>query len=581
MSDAKHTSSRFVDSVIDFMWGDQPGHIASLKLVLKLAATVLIALAVHQAFARASLSIDPDKEGAALVEAFGNANAVLKRIHPVPDVKVGEASAEYLSLCFDAKPAVKSGGCFEPQYDKNQTYAAGYQILAHAGGKSMIVAKGTIYEVVPELGWISTAHIRESIDTLLRKVELVAFNGTDKPITEVKLCNGTRTLEVSPNCNETKRIGEALGASRSGIFTATNVAIVDPNLQTLVDRVRLRSLFIGPIQLGTLCIFLFAALETFGLWLRWVAPADKLFANLNTRKNPSRSLWRRAISSARSLRTSTSTSKEGETAVSAEQPTGAKPANSAVELPAVGNTDNTGRPPFAGRSLLIPRPLPEALDQVLASRIRSPGDQLYLVDLKAAADVPFSPPATQEEFVSVHSSYRDYLQEDAIARQDFLETLGDTMLKLAFLGTVYGISSALFSARGLDTADPILRLATKADMYSGIGVGFGATLLGILLSIIAAQLRTVLASAWAGKIGLAYQLILDFGVDRLREEAKKLNTSDVQRIHPYVPPPDRDLNSIERFGLFALLVILGVIAYVRWDDLEAVVVWLTGAIVGQ
>ena len=63
------------------------------------------------------------------------------------------------------------------------------------------------------------------------------------------------------------------------------------------------------------------------------------------------------------------------------------------------------------------------------------------MDLKAAADIPGSPPATREEFVSIHSSYRDFLQEDAIARQDFLETLGDTMLKLAFLGTVYGIST--------------------------------------------------------------------------------------------------------------------------------------------
>lgn len=581
MNDSKQNSSSFGDFFIDFMWGDQPGGIALLRLVFKLAVTLLVALAIHETFAWASLSITPDKEGAELVKAFGTANDVLKRIHPVSDVKVGNAAAEYLSLCFDARPAAKSGGCVEPQYDGTHTYAAGYQILAHARDKSAVVAKGTIYEVVPELGLVSTAHIRESIDTLLRKIELVAFNGTDKPITEVKLCNGTRTLEISPNCNETKRIGEALGASRSGIVTTTNIASVAPNLQTLIDRVRLRSLFIGLIQYGTLCIFLFAALETFGLWLRWVAPADKLFTSLSTQVNSTWSPWRRASSSVQSPPPTISTSQDGNT-LSSGEPAAPQPTGSTANQSLVDSANNIVSPFTTGHPLLLPSPLPAALNQALASRIRSLGDQLYLVDLKAAADAPSSPPATQEEFVSVHSSYRDYLQDDAITRQDFLETLGDTMLKLAFLGTVYGISSALFSARGLDTADPILRLATKADMYSGIGVGFGATLLGILLSIVAAQLRTVLASSWAGRIGIAYQLILDFGVDRLREEAKKLKPSDFERIHPVPPVPvDRPLNSIERFGLFALIVVLGAIAYARQDDLKAVVMWFVETIVGQ
>jgi hypothetical protein len=501
-------SRRLFDKAIDFLWGDRPPLTQALRFVLKLLTVLVVALVIHEGLTWWSLS--PGWiNSKPLLESFKNANTYLEKITPAADLNVAR-----LSICLDAKPVI-DGGCKETQFTSDENYAIGYRVV-DAKNPLRTFAQGTIYHVKPVIPLVSVAHIRESIDTLLRKIELVAFNGTDKPITEVKLCNGTRTLELSANCNTTKQIGEALGTASAGIFAKSSVAKSEDNLQGLIDSVRFSSLFIGPIQFGTFFVFLYAVLETLGLWLRWVAPRDRLFDTVVNEGKPE------------------------------------KPAE-ADEATAGGTVNGNSKAGY--QSILRPRPLPGALDEALSSPRRSAGDRLYLVDLKAAGNVPNSPPATPEEFISIHSSYRDYLQEEAISRQDFLETLGDTMLKLAFLGTVYGISAALFAARGLDTADPILRLATKADMYSGIGVGFGTTLLGILLSIIAAQLRTVLASTWSGRIGVAYQLILDFGVERLRGEAGQLPPSKIEGIGTELPADEPTRGTIEVFGGIVLLAL--------------------------
>src|SRR5262249_18521208 len=191
-------------------------------------------------------------------------------------------------------------------------------------------------------------------------------------------------------------------------------------------------------------------------------------------------------------------------------------------------------------------------DKILSAP-RSLGDRLYLRGIAAGLG-----PASKEEVVSTVESYRVYLLDDAASRQEPLETLGDTMLKLAFLGTVYGISVALFSARGLDTADPITKLAAKAAMYSGIGVGFGTTLVGIFLSIVAAQMRSNLSTAWAGEIGAAYRLILDFGAEKLIDEGSRWPRP------PNFPPPTRrggrgGWTGIHVFGVFVMFSILVVL----------------------
>jgi hypothetical protein len=102
-------------------------------------------------------------------------------------------------------------------------------------------------------------------------------------------------------------------------------------------------------------------------------------------------------------------------------------------------------------------------------------------------------------------NYRDMLIDDCTTHIDMLEMLGDTMLKIAFLGTVFGIGNSLFEARNLDAADPLIRLEAKSAMYAGIGMGFGATLVGIALSILAAKLRTGLSAAWLAGIDRAWR----------------------------------------------------------------------------
>lgn len=488
---------------IDWMWGDRSGVVVLLRTVIKTAFVLWLALFVHEGLASSFLSFDKDQLSA-LRSSFEKANDILIGITPPSDLPY-----KSVSLCLDVKPSI-ADGCPDTLFGSpGIKYAIGYQLLIHNKKDNTIAhgAGGTIYQVAPRV--VSSAQIVESVDTLLRKIEFVAFNGTTKSITEARLCNGTRTLEISEKCTATKRIGEELGAPDSGIWDPDHKAGAANTitLQTAIDSIRYRSLVFGPVQFGTLCIFLFAALETLGLWLRWVAPRTRLFSAVTTRQN--------------------------------------------------GKTTTT----------LIPNP--ESLDDVLGSPTRSLADRLYLVDLKAAANTPGSPPATREEYVSIHSSYRDYLQEDAITRQDFLETLGDTMLKLAFLGTVLGISTALFAARGLDTADPILRLSTKAEMYSGIGMGFGTTLLGIALSIIAAQLRTMLAAAWAGRIGTAYQLILDFGVDGMRNMAQHVKTEAIVRISDFTRVADRKRTPTEIVGMIAVLAVTAFLVFTFRAQLAA------------
>ena len=102
-------------------------------------------------------------------------------------------------------------------------------------------------------------------------------------------------------------------------------------------------------------------------------------------------------------------------------------------------------------------------------------------------------------------NFRDMQVDECVSKMDTLESIGDTMLKIAFMGTVFGIGTALFAARNLDAADPLLRLVAKSEMYAGIGMGFGATLVGILLSILAAKSRAWLMSAWLSAIDDAWR----------------------------------------------------------------------------
>jgi len=466
--------------LLDFFWGDVSGLTSFLRTIAKIAFAVFIAILIHEYLLVPLLLTNTTNELNALESSFSQANEQLSGLKIDPNF-----SYTKLSLCLDGVPSVKMN-CSKPQWS-NQRSALGYQILGEkVGNEPVSLNSGSFFEVNRVIGPISASTIRSSTDTLLREIERFAFNGPDKPVTDLSLCTGTRKLQTGPNCAVTSKIQ----------------ALLDPSTGTglgdMTNRIRFGSLFVGPIQFGTLCVFIFSVIEVFGLRWRWVNPADALFD--------------------------------------------------------IKKTDDG--------VAFIPSQLPEALHNAEQSPVQSIGDRLYLVDLKAAGDGgPESPAATNEEIISTHGSYRTYLLDDAVTRQESLETLGDTMLKLAFLGTVYGISKALFSARGLDTADPIARLATKADMYSGIGIGFGATMVGIILSIIAAEMRSDLAATWSGRIGSAYQRILDFGAVRLRDQARNLTPAQVRTITINGADEETGQTTMELFGLIVIIIAIGVVLY--------------------
>jgi hypothetical protein len=449
-------------SVVDLLWGDRSPMVAVLRMVFKVIVALVLGLSLHEGIA--ALLAPTANDVQLLMAEFADAAKHLEKV---------KGKYDKLGLCVDAKPRIV-GSCPKSQFGMRDTAGLGYQIIGiEPNGEPKVAAEGAIYRVSRIGGLVSHATISESIDTMLRKIEREAFNvGKSGPT--LKLCTGTRSLESKENCEVTAQIGTSLVGPRND----ANGNSRERTLQRLIERARVVSLFVGLIQFGTISLFFYAMIETFGLWRRWVAPDNTLYEVVAA--------------------------------------TGASP----------GTVEGTG----------IVRPVDgeEPLKALSKTPIRSLGDRLYLVDLRAAADIKESPPATAEEFVAVHSSYRDFLREDAITRQDVLETYGDAMLKLAFLGTVYGIADALFSARGLDTADPIQRLAIKSQMYSGIGVGFGTTLLGIGLSIIAAQFRSVLATSWSERIGTAYQLLLHFGLEGFKAQANMIDPKLIE--HTAVEP---------------------------------------------
>jgi len=334
---------------------------------------------------------------------------------------------------------------------------------------------------------VSHPEIEESVDVLLRRVEAVAFGGDSSTPSNLKLCFGSaRTLD-SESCKKTDILRDQLDKTDS--------------LNGLMKSLRVTTLFFGPVQCLTLAIFIFALIQTFGMYARWVLPSDHVL----------------------------------------------KVDFSETGFETVSNSDKA------------------TLEGLIGSRARydSIGDRMFLRVLKSLGAAPKGDGAQRESLaLETLSGYRDYLVEDATVRQDQLEMLGDTLLKVAFMGTVYGISAALFAARELDASDPLIRLSAKAHMYAGIGVGFGATLVGIALSIIAAMARTWLLRTWLAGIGRGYRLLLEY---------PKGAPTDIPEVpggiwkgHPPEPPTPRQsfiLQVLQRAGLVVVLVIVGYLVY--------------------
>lgn len=528
----------------DFLWGDVPWWTGLLRVPLKLILALFVALLLHEGFAAWRLSVTQD-DANLLATSFTGISADAHGL--AVTVAPKSAGYEHVAFCLEAKPKV-DGACSNAEGDTRLNEAdvvsgLGYRVLGATSGDPKLLTSGAFFRVKKHFGLISEGHIEESTDTLLRRLELALFNGPTVHASDIKLCAGTRTLLSGEQCRITGRVGNLLGAETAElVLPPTDLAAAaapvaeapaapgaeapvaaeaaalerDTRLTRLISDLRIASMFVGPIQFGTLAIFCYALLETLGLWLRWVAPSDRL------------------------------------------------------------------------RFALGPEQVAATLNKLSQVRVLSINDRMMIAAMRVVkrskeepkprhrAAIPVPPDDTtaeltpDAEFVEVLSSYRDYLHEEAAGRQDALEMLGDTMLKLAFLGTVYGISAALFSARGLDTADPILRLSTKAAMYAGIGLGFGTTILGIACSIVAAIFRTNLAASWSSEIGAAYQRILKAGRGRVATVVEGAPEESFDSIDRTTRRRDR-ITTVQMLGLLVVAAILVVGAFVLREQIADVI----------
>jgi hypothetical protein len=435
---------------------------------------IAVVLAILTSQFLAHFAFGPSKSNwTGLKSAFSNSNTILSQ-GPIAVNKSIPTPADWktVSIClWGTWPLDGALKCQDepPKSERKIGYPAlGYTICCRDAGdphEDRKISRAFFY--VDSFPFLSGVKIKASLETMLRDTEALAFNGPKASDVDLKLCSGTRELADSTQCMVTARIREVLSKEGSSIDYEIN-------------RIRMISLFLGFFQLLTSAIFFSAMLETGALWARWVAPQPSLFS---------------------------------------------------IKVPD-GTIDPTTVANLSG----------DKISAFLRSGRPSIGDRIFFQGLLAAAqyveggraDFSQSPPdsgtgtaaeskqiriATVVERLAV---FRQHLLDDAQGLIERLETLGDTMLKLAFMGTVFGISSALFSARGLDTADPVLRLLAKSEMYSGIGVGFGTTLTGIILSIIAAQARSSLFETWTGRIGRSFERVLDFGSGPLIEKAVNL-----------------------------------------------------------
>jgi hypothetical protein len=368
--------------------------------------------------------------------------------------------------------------------DSNGLPAFGYAVLGSVGSPP---SRPFFYtERFP-----SKVIIVASLETMLRDIEKSAFNDPGTSDVALKLCAGTRDIADEDSCRVTAAVRERL----------------EKLLDAEINRIRLVSLFLGPFQLFTLAIFFYAILETFVLWIHWVAPKPQLFEV-----------------------------KGDDGAIDPASVAGLKPntMNEFLNAPRQSIGDRifyqgllAGAQVSDAKAFVVARELEEVarnagarhLSEETVNTLKEMGKSYREV---VGAQLAISEQARAAAVVPRLGVYREHMFEEAQGLQERLETLGDTMLKLAFMGTVFGISSALFSARGLDTADPVLRLLAKAEMYSGIGVGFGTTLTGIILSIVAAQARSALYESWTGRIARSFERVLDYGSSRLLAKSIEL-----------------------------------------------------------
>jgi hypothetical protein len=452
--------------IFDFFWGPDVGWLRSLsRLAIKIFVATMIAWLLHQCV---------------FVPWFFPDNLDTRAF-------AGEVNKAFCEagVGVDAKVEIKrtpTGLDYTVSHNPCRSSPQGQADNANPSGQTTSppepLVEHTFYDLTPFVG-ITRPHIMDSIDVLLRRTEAV-WKG--KVGQEKLLCAESRKLLDPTSCNIIENL-------RRKLLNGNGVALV----QHLRDA-RWGGFLLGPVQLLTLAVFIFTAIETGGLFVRWLR-APSYIAPL-------------------------------------------------VEAGLTVPLESEDRATFD-----------ERLEFASTQRVRAFVDRFL--------EKALSPSTTAAE--TRLRNYRDMLIDDCATHIDMLEMLGDTMLKIAFLGTVFGIGYSLFEARNLDAADPLVRLEAKSTMYAGIGMGFGATIVGIALSIFAAKLRTGLSAAWLADIDRAWRQATTFydtnyrGAAAIPQPAVSGVDSIRRPYHPAKPKAKVIDRVLTFFGLLCILLIIAAV----------------------
>ncbi len=205
-----------------------------------------------------------------------------------------------------------------------------------------------------------------------------------------------------------------------------------------------------------------------------------------------------------------------------------------------------------------------ALDKYNALENRSPGDRLMARLIQASSRAPSAGASLSS---SVLEDFREFQVSETEGIFGSLDIANEAMLKLAFVGTIWGIGSALFLVRELDSVDSVQRIVSKSDMFAGIGVGFGTTLVGVLLSIVASFQIQNIARRWEEHVNVYYRTILNDSKNVISSYVTNLPSGPKPHIqHRLVVPPDRP-GFFSTIGLLALLFAVLAVIYSQRESL--------------
>jgi len=413
-----------ISLILDRLWGDRystPWVI--VRTALKLIACASAAWLIHWSVERKLLPTS-----ATFKHTFGEAvNRALDqevnvcRLRPVRLIIDSADGARSVSYRVDRSAERKLGDeCVGKVKDEPAGRSAGQRVKATALDATYIYL--TEY---PYFG-LARTRLRDTIDVVMRRIELVAFNKEEDG--DVKLCTETVVRLSAEDCAQSERVRYALNK--------------DPDVGEAFGAVYWAALLLGFIQWATLSLFLLAFVDSAGLFARWLFLRSKL----------------------------------------------------------EGLMDPFDQVQYEQTAKALER---EDVVNIL--------DKFGIATWRASTHMKGQSPAQlQVGMRTILRDYRDHLLDSASTKQEGLDLLGDSILKIAFFGTVLGIGLALFEATKLDASDALSRLSTKADMYAGIGIGFGATMVGIVLSIVAGLMRSALSQRWSDTIERGYRVVLDF-----------------------------------------------------------------------